>query len=64
MENKARVTPGKTTYHSLLVNEENNHDMKYVYELRYQAKAELGHLVSGYTNMKVSVGQYTDFRRC
>ena len=58
---RGRVTRGTPAYQGLNLTHRNNADVKKIYRVRWQSKADLGQSVGTYEQFRIVVGQYARF---
>lgn len=58
MEENGRVAKGKTAYRGLVLQPENNSDIKRIYEIRYKTKHSLGQPTGSFDQLRIAAGQF------
>ena len=58
MEEEGKVGKGKPAYRGLLLQPENNADLKIIYELRYRTKHSLGQTTGSFDQLRIAAGQF------
>jgi hypothetical protein len=58
---KDRIRPGEISYRGLLLNQETNEDVNFIYTHIYESKALRGHSIASYEQLPACVGQYVLF---